>query len=84
MSPPTKELLKMVIGNELLHNGHPILRWNADNMVVKIDAAENVKPEKDKARERIDGIVATIMGLGRAMLRGGQPMLEEAYEMLTF
>lgn len=68
MSPPTKELLKMVLGGELAHGGHKVLRWCADNLVVKIDAAENVKPEKDKARERIDGIVALIMALGRAIV----------------
>lgn len=68
MSPPTKELLKLVKSGALAHGGHKVLRWCADNLVVKIDAAENVKPEKDKARERIDGIVALIMALGRAML----------------
>ncbi len=67
MSPPTKELHKMILGDQIAHNGHPILRWCANNFVAKIDAAENVKPDKEKATQRIDGVVALIMGLGRAL-----------------
>ncbi|MEO5366044.1 MAG: terminase large subunit [Magnetococcus sp. WYHC-3] len=68
MSPPTKDLLKMILGGDFIHDGNPVLRWNADNLAVKIDAAENVKPEKDKSADRIDGIVALIMALGRALI----------------
>jgi phage terminase large subunit-like protein len=67
MSPPMKELFKAVKRKELNHGNHPVLRWCADNLVVQTDAAENVKPAKDKARERIDGIVALAMALGRAI-----------------
>ena len=67
MSPPTKELYNWVVAEKLAHGGHPILRWNADNLAVVIDAAENVKPAKDKSADRIDGIVALIMALGRAI-----------------
>ena len=66
MSPPLKELLSKIKGHELAHNGHPVLRWNADNFVVKVDESENVRPAKNKARERIDGIVALAMAYGRA------------------
>ena len=65
MSPPTKELLKTILSGKLRHGGHPVLRWMADNVVVTMDAAENVKPDKSKATERIDGIVALIMGFDR-------------------
>ena len=68
MSPPMKDLLKMTMNSELQHDGHPVLRWCANNLAVKIDAAENVKPEKDKSYERIDGVVALAMGLGRALV----------------
>jgi len=73
MSPPTKELLKVVMGRKLLHGGNPVLRWNADNFVVVTDAAENVKPSKEKARERIDGVVALIMALDRAIRNEASP-----------
>ena len=68
MSPPMKDLLKMTLSGELQHDNHPTLRWCANNLAVKIDAAENVKPEKDKSYERIDGVVALTMGLGRALV----------------
>lgn len=67
MSAPTKELLNYTLQGNLAHGGNPVLRWNADNVAVKQDAAENYKPDKEHSRERIDGIVALIMALGRAI-----------------
>ena len=69
MSAPTKELLRLVLGRGIGHGGNPILRWMADNVTVEQDAAGNVKPSKGKSREKIDGIVAAIMGLDRALRR---------------
>lgn len=77
MSPPTKELLKVVLGRTLRHGGHPILTWMADNVVVGTDAAENVKPLKDKSTERIDGVVALIMGLDGATRSEGPSVYED-------
>jgi phage terminase large subunit-like protein len=71
MSPPTTELLRLVLDNKLSHGAHPVLRWMADNVVVDQDAAGNVKPNKAKSREKIDGIVAGIMGLDRAIRHVG-------------
>jgi len=45
-----------------------VLRWMASNVAVEMDAAGNLKPSKKKSIERIDGVVATIMALGWAML----------------
>jgi phage terminase large subunit-like protein len=66
MSAPTKELLNVVLGRRLRHGAHPVLRWMADNMVVSTDPAGNIKPNKAKSSEKIDGMVALIMGLDRA------------------
>ena len=54
-------------GGKITHGGNPILRWMAGNVVAEIDAAENIKPSKKKATEKIDGIVALIMGLDRCI-----------------
>jgi len=67
MSAPTKDLLRLILDGKLVHGGHRVLRWMADNMVVSTDAAGNVKPNKAKSREKIDGIVAGVMGLDRAL-----------------
>jgi len=66
MSSPTKELMNLVLGQKIRHNGDPILRWNVDNMVVRTDPAGNLKPDKEKATQKIDGCVAMIMALDRA------------------
>ena len=68
MSAPTKEVEKMVLNGELAHAGNPVLNWMVSNVSIKIDAAENKKPDKEKSTERIDGAVALIMGVARAMV----------------
>jgi phage terminase large subunit-like protein len=62
-----KEFHRLVLEQRLAHGGHPVLRWMADNVVARQDAAGNVKPDKERSRSKIDGIVATIMGLDRAV-----------------
>jgi phage terminase large subunit-like protein len=71
MSPPTKELLRVILEGKLRHGGNPVLRWMADNMVVRQDPAGNLKPDKGKSTERIDGIVALVMALDRAIRHEG-------------
>lgn len=77
MSAPTKEFEKLLLGRKLLHGGNPVLRWMASNVAVRQDPAGNFKPDKASSTERIDGIVAAIMALGRAMLR---PQTGSIYE----
>ena len=67
MSPPTKELMRLVLERSLLHNGHPVLRWNMDNVFVRTDPAGNLKIDKEKSTEKVDGAVALVMALDRAM-----------------
>ena len=66
MSAPTKELEKLIVGRQLAHGGHPVLRWMVSNVAVKQDPAGNLKPDKAQSSDRIDGIVAMVMALGRA------------------
>ena len=68
MTAPTKELEALVMSQRLNHGGNPILRWMASNVAVEMDAAGNIKPAKNKSTQRIYGIVATVMALGRAMV----------------
>lgn len=74
MAGPTKELERLIIGKEIAHGGNPVMRWMASNVSVEGDAAGNIKPSKKKSTERIDGIVATIMAIGRMNmnLEGGE------------
>ena len=70
MSPPTKELMKLVLEEKVAHGGHPVLRWMMDNIFIRTDPAGNIKPDKEKSTEKIDGAVATIMALDRAIRCG--------------
>lgn len=67
MSPRTKELMKLVLEQRISHGGHPVLRWMMDNIFIRTDPAGNIKPDKEKSTEKIDGAVATIMALDRAI-----------------
>lgn len=67
MSPPTKELMKLTLEQKLAHGGHPVLRWMMDNVTVRTDPAGNIKADKEKSTEKIDGAIATIMALDRAI-----------------
>jgi phage terminase large subunit-like protein len=78
MSPPTKEFMRLTLEENLAHGGHPVLRWMVDNIFVRTDPAGNVKPDKEKSTEKIDGAVATIMALDRAIRnQGGESVYAE-------
>ena len=53
------------------HGGNPVRRWMAGNVVMRQDPAGNIKPDKEKSTEKIDGIVALIMGLDRCIRNAG-------------
>jgi phage terminase large subunit-like protein len=65
MSPAMKATEIMVAGGRLRHGGNPLLTWCVSNVVVTTDPAENMKPDKRKSTDRIDGAVAAIMAIGQ-------------------
>ncbi|WP_100461489.1 terminase large subunit [Mycobacteroides abscessus] len=79
MSAPTKDLQRLIrLGAKtdedglpvkpiIRHGGNPLLRWEIDNFAVAMDPAGNVKPDKANAGDKIDGVVALIMALSRAL-----------------
>lgn len=70
LSPPMKELMRVVKRKELNHGGNPVSRWHIDSLEVKSDPQENirpVKPDRAKSSARIDGIVALIMAKAAQM-----------------
>nr|DAL27214.1 MAG TPA_asm: Terminase large subunit [Caudoviricetes sp.] len=73
MSTPTKEFYRLLMEGQIVHAGHPVLRWMAGNVVIETDAAENIKVTKAKSKEKIDGIVASIMALDRCLRNQGEP-----------
>ena len=60
-------IFQLTLEKEIAHGGHPVLRWMADNIFIRTDPAGNIKADKEKSTERIDGVIALIMALDRAI-----------------
>lgn len=67
MSAPTKEFERLILSGELDHLGDPVLRWMAGNVQIYTDINNNIKPDKKRSQDKIDGIVAAIMAIGEYM-----------------
>src|SRR5207253_1105836 len=76
MSPACKEVERLVVSGKLRHPQSPVLTWCATNVVVQMDAAGNVKPSRDRSTEKIDGVVALAMAVGRLLARRDEPPLQ--------
>ena len=68
MSPAMKRIEQLVRKRLINHGGHPVLRWNVGNTEIEMDKNENIRPVKGKSVERIDGLVALVNAMARAML----------------
>ncbi len=70
MNEPSKEFERRILQGKIRHGGHPVLRWQASNVMVMTDPSGSIKPVKteNKDAKKIDGIVASVMTVGRAML----------------
>ena len=73
MSGPTKDFYRLLMEGQIIHGGHPVLRWMAGNVVIDTDPAGNIKVTKAKSKEKIDGIVAAIMALDRCIRNQTEP-----------
>ena len=73
MAGAMREVEKLIIGRQIAHAGHPVLRWNMSNVSIAQDPAGNQKPDKSKSTERIDGVVSLVMAGGRAVLHQDPP-----------
>lgn len=72
MSPPMREMEAAITAGRWRHSADPVLTWMASNVVAKVDAKENIYPRKERAENKIDGIVAILMALGRALTQENQ------------
>jgi phage terminase large subunit-like protein len=71
LSEPSKAFEARIVSRKLRHGGNPVLTWNVGNAVVRKDPAGNIKPDKEKATDKIDGVLAAIMACGRAVMQEG-------------
>ena len=73
MSAPTKHLESLVLRGDIKHGGNPVLRYHAASAAVRGDPAGNIKIDKARSTERVDGMVALVMAVGRAMASYEKP-----------
>lgn len=78
LSEPSKEFEKLVVSGRIRHGGNPIMEWMVDNAAIRRDANDNIAPDKRSAAGKIDGLVASIMSLSRAILE--PPPKKSVYE----
>ena len=81
-SEPMKTLEALVLQKKLVHDGDPVLGWMVSNVVAHLDAKDNIYPRKERAENKIDGIVALIMALSRAIKPGDSVVLGSDYELM--
>lgn len=76
-SEPMKELEKLVLSGKFRHNNNPVLTWMVSNTVCHMDAKENIYPRKEFPENKIDGVVALIMALNRAVITDDSGAFDE-------
>jgi phage terminase large subunit-like protein len=77
MAAPSKEIDRLFHSGRLEHGNHPVLKWMFGNATYRKDPAGNIKPDKERAAEKIDGVVATVMALGvSAMVVEAKPAFQ--------
>lgn len=64
LSAPTKELLRALEVRKFHHNNHPVFSWMAGNVASEQNAEGSIKPSKRKSKEKIDGIISAVVGIG--------------------
>lgn len=79
-SPAMKELEAAIASGRFHHDGNPILSWMIGNVVAKPDANENVFPRKESSFKKIDGAIALLMAISRAMVIAGEPNSNDFYD----
>ncbi len=81
---PMRELERHIRAGTLDHGGHPVLAWMASNLVARRDANENMAPDRKNSQDKIDGIVAALMGLGLALVdREDDNTIGSDYELMV-
>ncbi|OBX41084.1 terminase large subunit [Moraxella catarrhalis] len=80
MSEPMKELEALVLQKRLAHGDCPILTWQASNVVATLDKKDNIYPNKERAENKIDGMVALIMALSRAIVHTETGNVDEFFD----
>ena len=80
MSEPTKELERLFLSGGIAHDGNKVLEWNCSNIEISVNPAGDIKMDKSKSKEKIDGMVALAMALGCYTALNAEPKVISVYE----
>lgn len=80
MSPAMREWEAAITSGRFRHNGDPVLTWMASNVVAKVDAKDNLYPRKEREENKIDGIIAGLMAMGRAVVSSMTEQPQSIYD----
>lgn len=84
MTPAIKELERAIIAKRFKHGGHPVLRWNFDNVSIQDPQGRGNKSfHKGQSKDRIDGAVAAAMAVARAQAGEGDRSVYEQRELVV-
>jgi phage terminase large subunit-like protein len=78
LSPALKETERPILNRQIAHDGNPIMRWNLGNVAIAEDPAGNVKPDRAKSKDKIDGVLGLIMAIGVASASPGHQRVRAA------
>lgn len=67
LGPATSEFERRILGGEMVHSGHEIMGWNVANTSVVMDPAGNIKPDRKRSADKIDGVAAGVNAVAVAM-----------------
>lgn len=81
MNEPSKKFLEYVLKRKIRHGKNPVARWQARHVVVTHDSNGNIKPDKEKSRQKIDGIVAAIMAVGKLSKSSGEASFYDSHAL---
>ena len=84
MSAPTKELEKIILSKEIIHDNNPAMNWMLSNVALQEDPAGNIKIAKNKSKEKVDGIVSLVMALGGLMDGQDNESVYDQRDLLIF
>jgi len=81
LSEPTKTLYNLTSEKRIRHNGNPVLRWMISNVMIKRDTNNNIRIDKSKAKDKVDGVSALINAIAEYLDQGEPPVdINAVYE----
>ena len=84
LSQPTKDLEVLIVSGKFVHFDNAPLKWQFGNVVITQDPAGNIKVDKDKSKDNVDGVAATVNAMYTYQYWTANQAPENPYEKREF